>query len=100
MERNEEAINSAYIRLVELISFSKMQMEKLGSLEVFNRHVLKALPEMAELIGALCEAGATKGEIAPAVEKFEGYVRGAATEETDRLFEDLKKYDAFRECVE
>ena len=99
MERNEQVINETYIRLIEIISFSKMQMEKLGSNEVFNRHVVKVLPEMAELIGTLCEAGATPEEIAPAVEKFRTYARGANLEEINALESDLMKYGAYASCV-
>ena len=99
MERNEQLINETYIRLIEIISFSKMQMETLGSNEVFNRHVIKVLPEMAQLIGTLCEAGATAQEIGPAVEQFRTYVRGAAMDDINALEEDLMKYEAYASCV-
>lgn len=99
MERNEQTINETYIRLIEIISFSKMQMEKLGSNEVFNRHVVKVLPEMADLIKKLCEAGATKEEIGPAVEKFRTYVRGANVEEINALENELMQYEAYASCV-
>ena len=100
MERNEQLINETYIRLIEIISFSKMQMEKLGSNEVFNRHVVKVLPEMAGLIGTLCEAGATSQEIAPAVEQFRIYVRSANQEDINALEADLMKYETYASCVE
>ncbi len=98
--RDENVINSCFARLMEIIRFSKMQMEKLGNYETFNLHVVQVLPEMAELIGKMCEAGATAEELSGIVERYGFYVRGVNKEEYSNQFEELKKYGEFEKALQ
>ena len=91
MQRDETVINEGFARLLEIIKFSKLQMEKLGNYEIFNRHVIQVLPEMAELIEKLCEAGATEADLSGIVEKYSEYVYGSKVEEEIARYEALKE---------
>lgn len=91
MQRNDEIINECFARLLEIIKFSKMQMEKLGNYEIFNRHVIQVLPEMAELIEKSCNAGATEADLQGIVEKYSEYVYGSKDEEATDQYEKLKE---------
>lgn len=96
MQRNDEVINESYARLLEIIKFSKLQMEKLGNYEIFNRHVIQILPEMALLIEKLCNAGADENDLKGIVEKYSEYVHGSKDEEALATYEQLKeKYPVF-----
>ncbi len=100
MQRDENVINASFARLLEIIRFSKMQMEKLGNYETFNLHVVQVLPEMAQLIEKMCQAGANSAELISIVERYSFYVNGVNQQEYLNQLEELKKYPAFSEALE
>ncbi len=98
-KRDENVINSCVARLTEIVRFSKLQMEKLGNYETFNQHVVHILPEMAELIGKMCEAGATADELSVIAERYSFYVKGVNKEEYTNQLRELKKYEEFEKAL-
>ncbi len=99
MNRDESTVNRVFARLLEIIDFSEKQLRKLGEQQTFNHHVKMMIPEMGELIGIACEAGASSAELAAAVAKYCEYTARAGEAELNAQYEDLKKYDAFREAL-
>ncbi len=73
---NDETMKNEYFfKLVEAIRFAKMQHDKLGDTTVYNRHIIKVLPEMNEMLDKLYTMGMDNTELAPAAQKYFEFVR-------------------------
>lgn len=95
MMTDESLKNEYFFKLIEAVRFAKMQRDKLGDTTVYNRHIIKVLPEMNELLDKLYSMGMNDSELDPAALKYREFVNSAGNEEHKAQMQALRKYAGF-----